>query len=68
MTTPARAIFEKLYAEMGLTANDAAWLVFLSGWNGALERAASQLRDNFDAPFGQDTVDSFAVYVRDIRE
>lgn len=68
MTTPARAIFEKLYAEMGLTANAAAWLVFLSGWNGALERAASQLQDNFTTPFGPDTVDSFAVYVRDQRE
>lgn len=68
MTTPARAIFEQLYAEMGLTANDAAWLVFLSGWNGALERAASQLENNFNTPFGEDTVSSFAVYVRDIRE
>lgn len=68
MTTPARAIFEKLYADMGLTANDAAWLVFLSGWNGALERASSQLRDNFDTPFGKDTVDSFAAYVKDLSE
>ncbi len=68
MTTPARAVFEKLYAEMGLTANDAAWLVFLSGWNAALERASSQLRDNFNLPFGKDTVDSFACYVKDISE
>jgi hypothetical protein len=68
MTTPARTVFEKLYAEMGLTANDAAWLVFLSGWNGALERAASQMQDNFTTPFGEDTVDSFAVFVRDQRE
>ena len=68
MTTPSRAIFEKLYAEMGLTTNDAAWLVFLSGWNGALERASNQLRNNFDTPFGKDTVDSFAVYVKDLSE
>lgn len=68
MSTPAREQFERLYAEMGLTANDAAWLVFLSGWNGALERAASQLQNNFTPSFGPDTVDSFAVYVRDHRE
>jgi hypothetical protein len=68
MTTPARTVFEKLYAEMGLTANDAAWLVFLSGWNAALERTASQMQDNFTTPFGEDTVDSFAVFVRDQRE
>ena len=68
MSTPARALFEKLYGDFGLKPTDAAWLVFLSGWNGALERAASQLQCNFHQPFGQDTVDSFAVYVRDIRE
>jgi hypothetical protein len=68
MTTPARTVFEQLYAELGLTANDAAWLVFLSGWNAALERASSQLESNLNTPFGEDTVSSFAVYVRGIRE
>jgi hypothetical protein len=53
---------------LGLTANDAAWLVFLSGWNAALERASSQLESNLNTPFGEDTVSSFAVYVRGIRE
>lgn len=68
MTTPARAVFEKLYGELGLTDNDAAWLVFLSGWNAGLERSADQMRVNFATPFGKDTVDSFACYVKDQRE
>lgn len=68
MTTPARAEFEKLYGEFGLKPTDAAWLVFLSGWNGALERAASQMQLNFATPFGKDTVDGFAAFTRDQRE
>ena len=68
MTTPARAVFEKLYADMGLTANDAAWLVFLSGWNAALEGAAWNLANNFKHSFGPSTMDSVAAYVKDHRE
>lgn len=68
MTTPARAMFEKLYAEMGLTTNDAAWLVFLSGWNASLERAAFKLTHDFQHSFGPDTMHSVAVFVKDHRE
>lgn len=64
MTTPARDLFDKLYGDFGLKPTDAAWLVFLSGWNGALEQAA---KDFERMPFG-DTAASVAVFLRDKRE
>jgi hypothetical protein len=64
MTTPARHLFEKLYGDFGLKPTDAAWLVFLSGWNGALEQAAKEFES---MPFG-DTAASTAAYLRDHRE
>ena len=64
MTTPARDLFDKLYGDFGLKPTDAAWLVFLSGWNGALEQAA---KDFERMPFG-DTAASTAAYLRNHRE
>lgn len=60
----AREIFEKLYGDFGLKPTDAAWLVFLSGWNGALEQAAKEYEQ---MPFG-DSAASVAVFLRDKRE
>lgn len=63
-TVTARQLFEKLYGDFGLKPTDAAWLVFLSGWNGALEQAA---KDFESMPFG-DTATSTAAYLRNYRE
>lgn len=60
----ASQLFEKLYGDFGLKPTDAAWLVFLSGWNGALEQAA---KDFEQMPFG-DTASSTAAFLREKRE
>lgn len=62
--TPAREQFDRLYADLGLSQSDAAWLVFLSGWNSALASAAQ----NFERmPFG-DTSASTSVYLKGLQE
>lgn len=63
-TIKARELFEKLYGDFGLKPTDAAWLVFLSGWNGALEQAAKEYEQ---MPFG-DNAASVAVFLRDKQE
>lgn len=62
--TPARHQFEQAFGDLGLKDSDAAWLVFLAGWNAALTKAS----DDFNRmPFG-DTSDSVSIYLRDLKE
>jgi hypothetical protein len=51
--------FESLYGDMGLSPEDAAKWVFLSGWNSAMSEAMKRVND---MPFGNDTRASFAIY------
>jgi hypothetical protein len=62
--TQARHQFEKLFGDLGLKDSDAAWLVFLAGWNAALTKAS---QDFELMPFG-DTSDSTAIYLKGLQE
>lgn len=62
--TQARHQFEKLFGHLGLSESDAAWFVFLAGWNAALIKAS----DDFEKmPFG-DTSDSISIYLKGLKE
>ena len=41
---------------------------FLAGWNGALELAAFEIEHNFTKAFGKDTLQSIAVYIREMKK
>jgi hypothetical protein len=45
--------------------NDIGERVYQCGWNAALEEAAKQIEQ---MPFGEDTVASFAVFLRNMKE
>ncbi len=62
--TPARHKFEQAFGDLGLKDSDAAWLVFLSGWNASLSKASDDFKR---MPFG-DTSDSVSIYLRDLKE
>lgn len=62
--TPARHQFEQAFGDLGLRDSDAAWLVFLAGWNSALTKAS---QDFERMPFG-DTSDSTAIYLKGLQE
>lgn len=51
--------YDRLYGDLGLTPQDAAKFVFVSGWNSAMQEAMKQVNA---MPFGDDTRASFAVY------
>jgi hypothetical protein len=51
--------YDRLYGDLGLTPQDAAKFVFVSGWNSAMEEAMKRVNA---MPFGADTRASFAVY------
>jgi hypothetical protein len=51
--------YDQLYGDLGLSPNDAAKLVFISGWNSAMQEAMKRVNA---MPFGNDTRASFAVY------
>jgi hypothetical protein len=63
--TPARLEFERLFRDMGLATSDAAWLVFLNGWNCGVDRAVTQINK---FPFEPDTKASFSIYIGEIKE
>jgi hypothetical protein len=48
-----------------LSPNDIAERVYQNGWNAALEEAAKQISA---MPFGGDTIASFVVYLRGMKE
>ena len=48
-----------------LSPNDIAERVYQNGWNAALEEAAKQIDK---MPFGGDTIASFTVFLRDMKE
>lgn len=51
--------YEKLYGDLGLNPKDAAKLVFVSGWNSALQEAMTRVNT---MPLPADTRASFIVY------
>jgi hypothetical protein len=51
--------YDQLYGDLGLSPNDAAKWVFISGWNSAMTEAMQRVNA---MPFGNDTKASFAVY------
>ena len=52
--------FDQLYGDLGLSPQDAAKWVFVSGWNSAMQEAMQRVQA---MPFGADTRASFAVYL-----
>ena len=62
--TTARQQYEQAFGDLGLRDSDAAWLVFLAGWNAALTKASDDFKR---MPFG-DTSDSVSIYLRDLKE
>lgn len=56
--------YDRLYGDMGLCPQDAARLVFISGWNSAIEEAVRRINA---MPFGDDTRASFAIYFQQMR-
>lgn len=63
------AHFQALYGDLGLSPDDAALHVFLSGWNTAMHEMIERVNK---MPFQNDTRASFAVYFQsqmvDVRE
>lgn len=51
--------YDQLYGDLGLSPNDAAKWVFISGWNSAMQESMKRVQA---MPFGNDTRASFAVY------
>ena len=41
---------------------------YLSGWNSALEMAAYEIEHNFTKAFGKDTLQSMAIYIREMKK
>ena len=59
-----KQLFMSTFGE-DLSPNDIAERVYTQGWNSALEEAAKQIEQ---MPFGADTVASFSVFLRDMKE
>lgn len=51
--------YDQLYGDLGLSPNDAAKWVFISGWNSAMQEAMRRVQA---MPFGNDTKASFSIY------
>jgi hypothetical protein len=51
--------YDQLYGDLGLSPNDAAKWVFVSGWNSAMQEALERIQA---MPLQPDTKASFAVY------
>jgi hypothetical protein len=51
--------YDQLYGDLGLSPNDAAKWVFISGWNSAMQEALERIQA---MPLQSDTKASFAVY------
>ena len=49
------------------SAHDPSDKAFASGWNSALEMAAFRLTHDFKQAFGEDTLMSFAVYLKNMK-
>ena len=55
--------YDRLYGDLGLTPQDAAKFVFVSGWNSAMQEAMNRVNL---MPFENDTRASFAVYFQNM--
>ena len=51
--------FDQLYGDLGLSPQDAAKWVFVSGWNSAMQEAMQRVQS---MPLQDDTKASFSVY------
>lgn len=51
--------FDQLYGDLGLSPQDAARWVFVSGWNSAMQEAMQRVQA---MPLQNDTKASFAIY------
>jgi len=51
--------YDKLYGDLGLSPQDAAQWIFVSGWNSAMQEALESIQA---MPLQSDTKASFAVY------
>jgi hypothetical protein len=51
--------YDQLYGDLGLSPNDAAKWVFISGWNSAMQEAMKRVQA---MPFGNDTKACFLIY------
>jgi len=57
--------FQEIFGELEMEPNDLAEIVFRAGWNSAVDEAIKKM-DQF--PFGKDTQDSFAIWIKEIKE
>ena len=57
--------FMDIFGEFDMSAGEMGEIVFRAGWNAALTEASRQAGE---LPFGKDTQDSFALWVKEIRE
>lgn len=57
--------FNQLYGDLGLSPQDAAKWVFVSGWNSAMQEAMQRVNV---MPFPADTRASFAVYFQQMMQ
>ena len=57
--------FMDIFGEFEMSASEMGEIVFRAGWNAALTEASRQAEA---LPFGKDTQDSFALWVKEIRE
>ena len=56
---------EEIFGEFEMEPSDMAELVFRAGWNSAMDEASKRV---IDLPFGKDTQDSFAIWIKEIKE
>lgn len=57
--------FQEIFGEFELEPVDFAELVFRAGWNSAIDEASKRMNE---LPFGKDTQDSFAIWIKEIKE
>ena len=57
--------FMDIFGEFEMSAGDIGELVFRAGWNAAVDELTTRAGQ---LPFGKDTQDSFAVWVKEIKE
>jgi len=57
--------FQEIFGELEMEPNDLAEIVFRAGWNSAVDEAIKKMDQ---LPFGKDTQDSFAIWIKEIKE
>jgi hypothetical protein len=57
--------FQEIFGELEMEPNDLAEIVFRAGWNSAVDEAIKKMDQ---LPFGKDTQNSFAIWIKEIKE